>query len=437
LNVSPAIVLSLGYLGTTATLTINATTLSTTVTGGAGSNLSIPLSQFTTIKDLAAFINSQPGYRCTNAASANQLSPSALDQVSAIGICSTGTLKPGRIKDAAYEFQKQMATGTALDFTPTAVAGIPATSGTAYLANGSRGGTLAADIVSAIAQLVGIQCNIIVPLFSRDASADIANGDTDSSSTYTISAVNELLKTHCLQYSTPTLKKNRMAILSFKGSYSAAKAQSQGIGSYRCAMTCQDVTQINRAGISTSFQPWYGAVNAAGMQAGGFYKSIVNHYSNMISFTDPSGYDNGDPSDVSDALSAGLLVLTQDVNGVKWVSDQTTYGLDSNFVYNSVQAVYLSDILAMDLAQAFQQAMVGKSVADISAASAMSFLQQRFDFYKKLKMTSSSSDAPLGYRNASIQIIAPSMFVSVEAKLTTSLYFVAIDLSLSAVQQSA
>ena len=52
-------------------------------------------------------------------------------------------------------------------------------------------------------------------------------------------------------------------------------------------------------------------------------------------------------------------------------------------------------------------------------------------------MTTTSSDAPLGYKNASIQISAPSMFVNVEAKLTTSIYFVAIELALSAVQQSA
>ena len=183
--------------------------------------------------------------------------------------------------------------------------------------------------------------------------------------------------------------------------------------------------------------PWYASCVAAGMQAGGFYKSIVNHLANVVSFKNPVGYDSGDPADVADAIIAGLLPLTQNTSGILWVSDQTTYGLDSSFVYNSIQAVYLSDILALDLAASFQRAIVGKSVADISAAAGMSFLQQRFSFYKSLKMTTTSSDAPLGYKNASISIVAPSMFVNVEAKLTTSIYFVAIDLALSAVQQSA
>ena len=438
IDITPAVALTIGYLGTTGTVSVNATTLTTSVTGGTGGNLSATLSQYSTVGQLAAFINAQPGYSATATPSAISLPPSSLDQVSAIGIAtSTPGAQPGRIKDSAYEFQTQMAANTALSFTPIMFAGIPFPSSGVFLSGGTLGPTLAIDIVNAISQLAGIQCNIIVPLFSQDATADILAGNTDPASTYTIDAINELLKTHCLQFSTPVLKKNRMAGLSFNGTYAQAKAQAQGIGTYRCYMTDQQVTQVNSFGVNTLFQPWYAAVIAAGMQAGGFYKSICNHYANIVSITDPAGYDNGDPFDVSDALTAGLLVLSQDVNGIKWVSDQTTYGLDANFVYNSIQAVYLSDILALDLGQYFQQTMVGKSLADLSAASALSALQQRFSYYKSLKMITTSNSAPLGYKNASIQIAAPSMFVSVEAALTTSLYFVAIDLALSAVQQSA
>jgi hypothetical protein len=58
-NIAPAIALSVGYAGTTGTMTISSTMLTTTVTGGTGSNLSIVLSQYTTIGELASFINSQ------------------------------------------------------------------------------------------------------------------------------------------------------------------------------------------------------------------------------------------------------------------------------------------------------------------------------------------------------------------------------------------
>lgn len=438
LNVSPVVALSVGYQGTTATMTITATTLTTTVTGGSGGNLSITLDQYTTIAQLAAFINAQPGYTASASPAATQLPTSALDEVTAIGICSTGASdEPGRVKNSLYAFEQVIGTSTAVSFTPTATAGLPDPAPLVYLAGGLLGPTLAADIVNCISQMAGIQVNIIVPLFSQDATKDITAGNTDPGSTYTIDAINELLKTHCLQYSTPTLKRNRMAILSINDTYVNCKAQAQGIATYRCSMTCQQITQVNSAGVNTLFLPWYAACTAAGMQAGGFYKSICNHLANVVSYTDPSGYNSGDPDDVSDALNAGLLVLSQNTSGIIWVSDQTTYGLDTNFVYNSIQAVYLSDILALDLAQYFQTAIVGKSIADVSAASALSALQQRFDYYKKLKITTTSSDAPLGYKNASIMISAPSMYINVEAKLTTSIYFVAIDLALSAVQQSA
>lgn len=436
LDVAPVVAMTVGYEGTTGTMTIGATTLATTVTGGTGTNLSITLAQYTTINQLVGFINSQPGYSATCAPAAIQLPPSALDQVT-VGIGSTTTDKPGRVKNSVFAFKQQLATSTAVGFVSTAVAGLPDPSLMAYLSGGQLGPTLAVDIVNAVAQMAGIQVNIIVPLFSQNASADITAGNTDPGSTYTINAINELMKSHCIQYSTPTLKRYRTAILSYNDTFANCKAQAQSLASYRCALTCQQITQVNSQGANQLFLPWYGAAVAAGMQTGGFYKSICNHLANVVSFTDPVGYDSGDPDQVSDALTAGLLVLSQVNSGITWVSDQTTFGFSDSFVYNSVQAVYLSDILTLDLGQTFQSAIVGKSVADISAASALSILQQRFDFYKRSKIVTTSNDAPLGYRGASIQIVAPSMFVQVEAKLTTSIYFVGIDLALSAVQQSA
>ena len=437
LPVAPVVALQVGYEGTTATMTINSTTLTTTVTGGAGANLSITLAQYTTVSQLAAFINSQPGYSAICNPAAISIPPSALDQVVAAGICSTANVLPGRIKNSIYAFEQELATSTAVGFTATAVAGLPDPAPVAYLAGGLLGPTLAADIVNCIAQLAGIQVNIIVPLFSQNASVDIAEGNTDPGSTYTINAINELVKSHCIEYSTPTLKRNRIAVCSIWDTYANAKIQAQTLASYRVSLAFQKVVQINSSGVNTTFLPWYGAVVAASMQCAAFYKSICNHYVNLISYVDPVGYDSGDPADVSDALYAGMLALTQDTGGIREVSDQTTYGLDSNFVYNSIQAVYLSDILSLDLAQYFQQAVVGKSVADISASSALGLLQQRFNYYYKLKMVSSSNNAPLGYTNAAVQISAPSMYIQVQALLTTSIYFVDIELALSAVQQSA
>jgi hypothetical protein len=441
IEISADIALQIGYQGTTATITITSSTISTTVTGGSGANLSIPLSQYTTIAELAAFIASQTGYSAVCPASSQQLPPSVLDHVSAIGIASTGAgLLPGRIKDAAHNFQTAIATSVLL-FTVgvNGNAGLPAPMAMpVYLAGGTRGPTLAVDIVNVLSQIAGINVNFIVPLMSEDASLDIALGLTDPDSTYTIAAINAAVKSHCIQYSTPALKKNRTCILSLLGTYAAAKEQAQSLGNYRCSLTMQQISQLNSQGAVVTYQPWYAACLAAGMQAGGFYKSILNKAANIISFVDPSGFDSGDPGDVEDALSAGLLFLSQDTGRAGyWVSDQTTYGFDTNFVYNSIQAVYAADLIALDLAQSFFTQFVGQSLADVTAASALSFLTQKMAGYLKLKLIGSSSDAPLGFKNASIQINAPEMDVAVEIKLATAIYFIPITINVSQITGSA
>ena len=92
-----------------------------------------------------------------------------------------------------------MATSKIMTFAATATAGLPAPmSAPAYLSGGARGATLAADILNAVNELGAIECNIIVPLFSQDATADIAAGQTDPDSTYTIAAIDALLKSHCI-----------------------------------------------------------------------------------------------------------------------------------------------------------------------------------------------------------------------------------------------
>jgi hypothetical protein len=441
-DVNAIVQLQVGYAGTSGTLTINATTLTTTVVGGSGANLSIPLSQFKTCAALAAFISSQTGYTAICSPSAQQLSPFALDEVMGIGIASTGAaLAPGRIKNAASAFSLAANT-TALGFAPGADGnqGLPAPAAApAYLTGGARGNTLASDIVAVLAQLASIQCNIIVPLFSQDASLDIAAGLTSAGSTYTIAAIQAACKNHVLAYSTPELKHNRIAIVSQLDTYGNCAEAAQTLGNYRIAFTMQGVTQVSATtGLTQLFQPWYAAVIAAGMQAGGFYQAIVNKAANVISYTDPSGFNSGDPGDVSAALSAGLLFMSQDTGRAGyWVSDQTTYGFDTNFVYNSIQAVYDSDLIALDLAQSFFLTFVGRSDADVDASVGLAYLAQKMAQYKSQKLIAASSDAPLGYKNQSVILVAPVMTVNVEIKLATAIYFIPININISAVQSSA
>ena len=218
---------------------------------------------------------------------------------------------------------------------------------------------------------------------------------------------------------------------------SIIKNQSGSLAHQRCTLAFQKSTQVGSTGVSVNYLPWHSAVIAAGMQCAGFYKAIVNKLANVISFEDPVGFDSGNPGDVEDALDAGLLFMEKVVAGNSWVSDQTTYGVDTNFVYNSIQAMYAADIVSLDLASSFKTAFVGKSLADVDAATALSFLASKMDAYKKQKLIAASSDAPLGFKNAKVRIEGPIMYVSVEIKLATAIYFIPINIEISQVTSSS
>ena len=433
-----SVALRLGYEGTTATATITDALLTTTVTGGSGANLSVDLTKYTTLSQLASFLNSQTGYSAVVAAENSQTSPVDLDD-GTFGICSTNAgLLAGRIKNANWRYKRAVAQSAVLDFISDASAGLPdVTTTQIFLEGGAKGATTAADIVDAVADLEGIDVNIVVPLYSRDASEDIADGLTDASSTYTIAAVNALIKSHVLKMSTAKLKKHRIAICSIDTDFDGAVQQAGELAHQRLSLAMQKTSQVNSTGEIVEFAPWHTAAVAAGMQAAGFYRSITNKFANVISFADPSGFDSGNPGDIEFAIDSGLLFLETVVAGNKWVVDQTTYAVDTNFVYNSIQAMYASDIVSLDLADGFQTAFTGQSLADVDASTALSFLASKMDAYRKQKLIAGSDDAPQGYKNANVRISGPIMEVRVEIKLATAILFIPINIEISQVQSEA
>jgi len=438
------IALKLSYKGTTATITITETTLAITRSGGTGDDLALTLSDFSTIADLAAYINAQTDYSAAvGNTTLGQLPVTALDWVTAQGICSSFGAKNGRIKIDAYKFNKiinDQSSVVELTDGERATAGLPAVAlTTAYFSGGAKGATLAADVVAALAALEEVSCNFVVTCFSRDAADDIADGLTDSASTYAIDAVNAGLRTHVLAMSKLKKRRNRQGFASIETDFDAAREAASNLASFRVAMTFQDVKNLNSSGTIVQFQPWMGASVAAGMQAAGFYRAIVRKFANISGtvMADASFSDRND-TQMENALLSGLLPLRRHASGgFYWVSDQTTYSKDDNFVFNSIQAVYAADIIAMTTAQRMEDAFVGQSVADVSASAALTFLEGIMADFRRLKLIAASDDAPAGFKNARITISGSAMIVEVEVKLAGAIYFIPISFLVSPVQQTA
>jgi len=433
-GVNASIALTIGYVGTTATLSIIGNLLTTTVVGGVGANLSINLDEFSTLADLAEFISAQPGYFATAQVGATQQNPSVLDKVSAIGICASNELEPGRIKKCVYNMSLALSSSIVVDFAATAIVGLPdETLMAQYLTGGLKGATDSASIMAALDLLKGIQVNFVAPLFSRDSADDIAEGLTDSLSSYAITAINAAVKNHCLAMSTAKNKKNRTAYLSFWGLYSEAKAEASSLANYRIALAFQKVSQVNGAGNIQIFLPWMAAINAAGMQAAGFYKDITNKAPNIIAYVDPTGYDSENIDDQEDAILAGLMPITKDLASNKWLISQTTYTKDENFVYNSSHLVSISDIVALDLTNSLQIAFVGKSLADVDAATVASYVISKADAYRRQRLIAGSADAPQGYKNLKVVIRGAVVEVAIEIKPSGSILFLPLTITLSQV----
>lgn len=458
-------VLLVGYLGTTATLTVTSTnTLSTTVTGGVGGNIAaINFADFRTIADVASYINAQPGYAASVALAAYRTLPAyALDQGTFNIVTAIAGHTPGRIKKDAYDFliatdnsvliQIYDATtgypivlgGTLAGATGnyiTALSGLPDAQATLYLAGGTLGSTSDANVVAALKACEKIRTNFVCTLFSRNAiGGDVTDGSTDPASTYTILGINTALNTHCLSMSDMSHRRNRQGFASIRDTFANAQTAAQQISSARISMNFMDVITQSVTGTIVQFQPWMGAVEEAAMQAAGFYKPVFNKLLNINGAVQAAGDFSADSQDdINSALNAGLTVIGPDDTGVsyKFLADYTTYQTDTNFVFNSVQAVYVADLIALSTARELERQFVGKSLAQISAAMILSVLAGIMKNFMRLNLITSSDGAPAGYIDASVQIAGPVAQVKFKVFEATGLYFIPISFLIAQVTQSA
>lgn len=408
----------------------------------SGSSLvfSASYQQFNTLQNMVDYINSQTGFQAQmTSAKYSNLNPSVLDD-GTYGLLSNISASPARVKIDAYRWNSAVNGSSLVKVSMSSASGLPEpVSPEKFLSGGAKNGTTSAQAVAAIDACEKLNTNFIVPLFSRDASEDIAEGLTESTSTYSVDAINAYLKSHVLKMSSVKMRRNRMAFVSKLSDYESVKDAAGELVSYRVALAFQKVNAVSASGAITQYQPWMTACIAAGMQAAAGYKGIVKKFANVSGVLAQSDFDASSPGDLEDALTAGLLILERvNTGGVRWVSDQTTYSADNNFVYNSVQAVYLADLITLSLIQTFDRAVVGKSVAEISAAAALSILEAAmFDYLRLRWITPSDDGAPKGFKNASVKLNGGVMSIAVEVKLSGIIYFVPISLSISEVQQSA
>ena len=446
------VALKIGYTGTTATLTITSTGLTTTVAGGSGSSLSISFGSVTdpewpTLKDLADYINTQTGYTCSvGSAALGQKTPFHLDEVSAVGICTTFGNATGRVKVDAQDFWEKVGALSSVQLGLTTAADVPASSGLpapnsayVYLSSGAKGATTDAIVSSALDACKKLRTNFLVTCFSRDASADIADGLTDSSSTYTIDGINQAAKAHAINLSTTRLKRHRIALCGKRSTYAAVKTAAADLATNRAVLAFQDVKHLGDQGSVVQDHPYVTAALVAGFQAAAFTRGVVARTPNLTGAVQHAGdFDDLDVDQVDDALKAGLLVIGRDDDD-QWVvvSDQTSYSKDSNWLNNSIQATYVSDLIQLSVVKAVQRAVVGETPADMDATLAKTVIQAALDELRGLGAIAPSKGAEAGYRRLNVRLAGGVVYVDVDVFVATINYFVKIKFNFNQVEDSA
>jgi hypothetical protein len=416
-----------------------------------GTDASFDIRRFRTIGDLAQYINTIANWHAYATPAFKQLSPEAAidhvlasapgaeDEVSASNQGLIGAM-PCRIKKDAYDVINAVGSSRAIEFAPTLPnKGIPEVQSVAFLSGGTKGGTTNAGVQAALNAAGLVQGNFAVTLFSQDALSDIADGETDSTSTYDIASINAALSDHLIRFSQFKTRKPRQGFPSFRGTFAASKLQAQTLANFRAAgVNFLDVNVLGANGLAW-FQPWMGATCEAGMQAAGFYRPLFNKSINIQGVRSNAGdFNPNDDDQVEDALLNGCTVIrARSGGGFAFVSDNTTYGQYSNFELNSVQAEYVADVVAQTTSQRMERAFVGQSFADVSPTVAMAFFRNIMANLKSLKLIAASDDAPSGYKNVVISINAPAMLVSAEIKLATGVYFVPINFRITEVTGQA
>jgi hypothetical protein len=290
--------------------------------------------------------------------------------------------------------------------------------------------------------------NSVVPLFSRDASEDIADALTDAGSTYTIDAIHQAVKTHLSLMSTTKKKSERQGYLSFKGSYADAKTKIATMAAARIQMVIQDIRQADSEGNIKWFQPWAGAALLAGARGGSpignpmtfkyFNMSGIRQTGQPMSTAEQDIVTDFDPDvQYDDAIQNALTFWeAPQTGGFRLVVDNTTYNKDGNWVYNRGNVLYAADVLAYDFRNQLENIYVGLKNT-VSAAEIKSTCEAILTTYLAQGITVSTADAKNGFKQLVVQINGNTVNISVIVKLVEGIDFVLADITLQRASQTA
>lgn len=422
-------------------------TLAITLTGQTDGSLnqSIVLANYT-FKQLVDFINAQVGYAAVLLdASKAALKANELDSIGATSILTVTSLY--RLQEEILELINTSERVEA-SLAATPVVGLPVNLTNSFLTGGAKGASTNANFSTGLSKSLAKDYSVALPCISRDASADIADGMTDASSSYTISAVQASLESHLILRGSVKNRKEAQGHTGFRDAQKAdCYAQAAVVGSELVQFHIQDVLVLDVDGNLTWKHPHVHAAICAGIRLGTEVGEPLTHkflnVNGVGHVVDPvTGLETGDFNeslDVDQAIDAGITFSEKAQGGHRIVVDNTTYGVDQSFVFNRGSVVEAAQFTAKTLRETAELVFVGKKVSNGAASSIKSVLRSKLQELNRANIITASDDAPEGFVEETfvVNVTGNTAEVQVEVKPVQGLDFVFITFTLGDIKQSA
>lgn len=440
------VVLTGGYIGAETTASVQVSASQVIITDGANVK-SFDKSAYSTMLQLVNAMSLTAGWSFQLSATLyNNLPLSVLDLVTVGAKTVAGS--PVRIKKDAQEVADLFTDSSIASMSDQESTGLMEARSEEALVGGTLGGSSTAAITAALSSFEEIRVNSVIPLISRDATSDIADGLTDATSAYTIAGIHQAVKTHCNLMSTTKNRSERQGYLSLKDTWANSLDQSALLADARLQLCIQDTRNIDSQGAIKWFQPWSQSCLVAGARAGSpvgtpltfkfFNCAGIRHTSQSMSTPEVDIQVDFNPNaQYEQAIQGGVTFFeAPQSGGIRAVVDNTTYGKDGNWVYNRGNVMYAADVLAFDFRNQLENIFVGTK-NNIVASEVKSVASSILDTFLAQGITVATDDAPNGYKSLDVRINGNVIYINAIVVLVEGIDFILNDITITRVESEA
>lgn len=406
----PMLIIDYKGAGSAASLTITASQLAITVTGGAaGETVTLPFASYTTLQSIADALISTAGYDVTVVGNAKALA-ATLDLVSAQSVMSATTISANT--QAVIDWFNQSEYVTATRATGAAIAAMSAFES---LTGGSDGGSITtSDYQTALTALQAVDCNIVIV-------------DTDDAT------VHAMVDEHCRLMSAVGGNKERIAILGGAAGETptAVAARARLINSERAALCYPGFTDTDESGATVTRSPVYTAAAVAGIAAG-------------LTVGQPAtrkpirciGVERAlTPTEIDNLLSAGVLpIVNNSLEGAWIVQSLLTYAPDSSVtispISQEISARLAADVVVARVRSAVDARLIGTAGGPLTLEQAKAVTESALQVAETEGILVGDAQSP-AYGAISAELSSGVVNVAFQARVPSAINYVFLTASLS------